>query len=195
MKKTLKFALVASVVLLTMIFFGEPSQREVAGQSSSRNSPTPVRQQYAPAQQNAPVQQPFEVKFWNYLKSAQYKNWAPSPGTDGTASDGESPHGAKLKMYLNRVAVSNPKELPHGSIIVKENYGPDAKTLMAITAMYRSKGFDQKNYDWYWVKFMPDGTVARTPTNMGSMPIKGKFKSCIECHGGADGGDFSFLND
>lgn len=45
-----------------------------------------------------------------------------------------------LKMYLNRKAVGRPEELPNGSIVVKENDGPDGDTLMAITVMYRSTG-------------------------------------------------------
>ena len=137
----------------------------------------------------------YEAKLWDWLQSAQYKNWAPVPGKSGDAYPGESPHGAFLKMYLNRTAAGDTKNLPTGSILIKENYGKDKKTLMAVTIMYRSKGYDPEHGDWYWVKYMPDGTVAKAPLEKGSMRLAGKVKGCIMCHSGADGKDFAFLND
>lgn len=137
----------------------------------------------------------FESKFWNWLQQVQYHNWAPGPGKPTKAYPGQSPHGKFLKTYLNRIAAGNPKTLPDGSIIIKENFGPDGKTLMAITVMYKASGFNPEAGDWYWVKYTPDGRVARTPPEKGSMPISGKFASCIDCHSGAEGNDFSFSND
>lgn len=98
-------------------------------------------------------------------------------------------------MYLNRTAAGRAKELPHGSILIKENYGPDQKTLMAVTVMYRSQGYNPDGGDWYWVKYNPDGTIANAPPDKGSMPLKGKVQGCIMCHSGADGQDFAFFND
>ena len=49
--------------------------------------------------------------------------------------------------------------------------------------------------DWFWVKYLPDGSVARTPADKGNKPIKGRFASCIECHASADGDDYVFAND
>ena len=139
---------------------------------------------------------PYEERFWDYLKSVEYKNWAPGPGQNGDFYPGESPHGAFLKMYLNRTAIADAENLlPHGSVVIKENYGPDKKTLMAITVMFRSKGYDPEHNDWYWVKYMPDGTVAKAPPDKGSMKLAGKVKGCIMCHGDADGDDFAFIND
>ena len=138
--------------------------------------------------------QPFEVRFWNYLQESNYRNWAPGPEQNGDFYEGESPHGAFLKMYLNRTAIANSKTLPYNSILIKENYGTDKKTLMAITVMYRAKGFDPEHNDWYWVKYNPDGSVAKAPPEMGSMPLRGKVNGCINCHGGADGNDFAFIN-
>lgn len=137
----------------------------------------------------------FEAKFWNYLQDTHYTNWAPAPGQKEGHYPGQSPHGAFLKMYLNRKAIANPKNMPHGSIIVKENFGKDGKTLMAVTVMYRVEGYDPQNNDWYWVKYKPDGSVALTPPDKGSKRIAGRFKSCIECHSGSDGNDFAFFND
>jgi len=137
----------------------------------------------------------YEQKLWSWLKRVEYHNWAPGPGKSTEAYPGQSPHGAFLKTYLNRTAAGHPKTLPPGSIILKENFGPDGKTLMAVTVMYRAEGYNPEANDWYWVKYTPNGNVAMTPPEKGSMPIAGKFASCIECHAGAEGNDFAFIND
>ncbi len=136
----------------------------------------------------------FDDQFWRYLSANNYKNWAPVPGKSGDFYDGRSPHGAKLKMYLNRTAAGNPSKLPNGSVVIKENYDTE-NNLKAITVMYRSQGYNPSAGDWYWIKYNPDGTVATTSVEMGSARISGAFKSCIECHAGAEGNDYSFFND
>jgi len=133
----------------------------------------------------------FEARFWNYLQSAKYQNWAPAPGQDGNLYAGKSPHGAFLKVYLNRKAITNMDGMPNGAIVVKENYAPDKKMLGAVTVMYRSTGYDAEHGDWYWVKYNPDGTVAMK----GDMRLAGKLNACINCHAGADGDDYLFVND
>ncbi|RMG32777.1 MAG: hypothetical protein D6725_16970 [Planctomycetota bacterium] len=173
-------AVIAGAVLFWGVWRGE-----ALGQSGTRGSGSARR--YA-AQ---PASVPFERKFWDWLQSVHYRNWAPVPGQTGEATAGQSPHGAFVKMYLNRTAAGHPNELPNGSIIVKENYGPDGKTLMAVTVMYRSRGFDPQHGDWYWVKYGADGTVAYK----NAMKLAGRVKGCIECHQGADGGDWAFFND
>lgn len=144
--------------------------------------------------QSRPARKSFEASFWSYLRQVHYRNWAPAAGQGAGHYKGKSPHGAFLKMYLNRIAAADPKGLPYGSIIIKENYDKD-KNLDAITVMYRVKGFDPDHNDWYWVKYNPGGTVATTPADKGSKPIAGRFKSCIDCHSGAKGGDYYFAND
>jgi len=150
-----------------------------------------------PASPNYPAapRKSFEARFWDYLKGAKYTNWAPGPGQNGDFYEGSSPHGAHLKMYLNRTAVANSQELPHGSIVIKENYGEDKKALMAITVMYRVKGYNAEGGDWYWIKYNANGTVATAPPDKGGMQLSGKVKGCISCHGGAEGEDFAFVND
>jgi hypothetical protein len=99
-------------------------------------------------------------------------------------------------MYLNRRAVGNPKTLPEGSLVIKENFGPDGKTLMAVTVMVKARGYNPSEGDWYWVKFRPDGTVdQKVMPNGTAVTLSGKPKGCIECHSGADGDDFLFFND
>jgi len=69
-------------------------------------------------------------------------------------------------------AAHDGKPMPEGAIIVKENYGKDKKTLMAVTPMYRIKGYNPEGGDWYWAKYGADGTVLKA----------GKVKGCIDCH-------------
>ncbi len=131
---------------------------------------------------------------WSWLQGKQYTKWNGVDGAPVDFSEGQSPHGALVKVYLSPRTAGNLKDLADGSVVVKENYSPDRK-LMAITVMHRSKGYDAANGDWYYAKFMPDGKIATTPPEKKSMPIAGKFKSCIECHSAADGDDFAFFND
>jgi hypothetical protein len=137
---------------------------------------------------------PFENKFWRYLSANNYKNWAPVPGQSGDFTAGQRPHGNLVKLYLNRTAAGNPAALPVGSIIVTENYTED-QSLQAITVMYKNAGYNPGHGDWYWVQYNPDGSVAISSPEAGSMKLAGRVNACIECHAGAGGADFVFFND
>ena len=82
---------------------------------------------------------PFEAKFWQFLIGNNYKNWAPAPGQDGNFYSGQVPHGALLKMYINRTAAANIEGLKIGSVVVLENYRSD-RSLKSISVMYRTEG-------------------------------------------------------
>jgi hypothetical protein len=43
---------------------------------------------------------------------------------------------------------------------------------MAVTPMYRMKGFNPEGGDWYWAKYGADGSVMKS----------GKVEGCIQCH-------------
>lgn len=144
----------------------------------------------------------FEGRFWQYLTNSpfRYDEWAPFAGRTDAAYKGQSPHGAYVKVIANKLARQNPKQLPYGSILIKENYAADSKTLLAITVMYRTRGangqpWDPENRDWYYVKYTPTGQVASSPPEMGSKRLAGRVQSCIDCHSGAGSKDFVFLND
>ena len=169
--------------------------QEMENPFGERTVNKPIEVEMVEVPRNEVPEETFEEKFWTYLKSNAYENWAPVPNSKGDFYVGSSPHGAFLKMYLNRIAVGNPVDLPAGSIIVKENYNVDRSTLKAITVMYRSKAYNPDAGDWYWVKFNPDGTVDSSSVESGSKPIAGKVTSCIECHSDAGGDDFIFFND
>jgi hypothetical protein len=146
-----------------------------------------------PARKLSPAEQ-FDNKLWNYLVRSKYKNWAPVPGKSDAAYPGDSPHGAFLKMFLNRKAAGSPNSLPDGSIVIKENYSP-ARELAAITVMYKTRGYNPKAGDWYWVKYNPDGSVASKSTDKGMMRLSGRVGGCIDCHSAAEGDDFAYFND
>lgn len=159
----------------------------------------------------APIQaqdnsKPFEARFWQFLMGNNYKNWAPAPGQDGNFYSGQVPHGALLKMYVNRSAASNVAGLKIGSVIVLENYRSD-RSLKSISVMYRTEGFNPSANDWYWVEYNPDGSVvsdaAADQSQSQSTDISassqtkmvGKGSRCISCHNQAGGSDFAFFND
>lgn len=112
---------------------------------------------------------------WSYMTQTHpYQKWSYWPGHEGIYP-GKSPHGKYLKLYVNDIALKaarSHKPMPDGAIIVKENYGKDKKTLMAITPMYRVKGYNPSAGDWFWVKYKPNGKAMAS----------GKVQSCIKCH-------------
>mgnify|MGYP006288680489 CR=1 FL=1 len=113
--------------------------------------------------------------FWKYIAEDNvYTDWKQWPGMEGMY-EGQSPHGAFLKLYVNDKAyraIKANEEMPDGAILVKENYGKDKKTLVAITPMYKSEGYNPDAGDWFWAKYSMDGDVKAS----------GKVQSCIDCH-------------
>ena len=175
-------AVVALIAILASILVPRHSD----GQSGSR-----------PRVERKLSAQEFQRRLWEYLTEGRsaYKSWGPFTGKNAGIYEGRSPHGAYLKMYANRIARQNPESLPNKSIIVQENYAGDQKTLTEVTVMYRTLGYNPDHYDWYWIKYLPDGTVATTPPEKGRRPIAGRIASCIECHASAVGEDYVFAND
>ncbi len=118
---------------------------------------------------------PDAKKVWSYMtETNSYLGWGFWPGYQGIYP-GKSPHGAFLKLYANSPALKAAREgkmMPYGAILVKENYGKDKKTLMAVTPMYRIKGYNPEGGDWFWAKYDPSGKVLKS----------GKVKGCIDCH-------------
>ena len=163
------------------------------GSATKQGSTTQGSTTQGSATKQSSNEKSFEQKMWSFIKSTRYDQWAPA-GDNGDFRKSDRPHGAMVKTYMNRVAAGNSAELPHGSIIVKENYSPEKK-LMAVTMMYRSKGYNPDANDWYWIKYNADGTTAMMDTAKGKMAIAGKAKGCMECHSGADGDDYAFFND
>ena len=117
--------------------------------------------------------------------------------------DGVAPHGMMLETFYTSATIDGHT----GDLIVKRNYGPEgvsadevladpAKHLGAVTVMFRREaGFDDDNQNWFWVKFLPDGSLDKNPKGMrlAGRVAKGADKGCIACHSNED--DYVFTTD
>lgn len=157
------------------------------GSGSSRASPPRATRPMTPDE--------FYQSFWKFIhkQEAPYKKWGTLADKNGLRESKE-PHGDFVQTFANKIATDKPDILPYGSILITENYDKDKK-LTDITVMYRSKGADPQHGDWYWLKYLPDGAIARTPEKEGKKAIAGKVASCIDCHSKAAGRDLTFSND
>lgn len=119
--------------------------------------------------------------------------------------EGTDPHGMMLETFYSTATIDGHT----GDLIVKRNFGPegvDADTVLAdpgkhlgaITVMFRREhGYDHEDQDWFWVKFLPDGSLDKNPKGMqlAGKVAKGADVGCIACHSGAGGDDFLFTTD
>ncbi len=123
----------------------------------------------------------------------------------GTLYEGTEPHGFVLETFYAKATINGHT----GDLIVKRNYGPKdvetdtvsmnpGKHLGAVTVMFRREaGYDADNKNWFWAKYLPDGTMDKNPKGMklAGKVAKGAKKGCIACHTGAPGGDYIFTSD
>jgi Cytochrome P460 len=113
---------------------------------------------------------------WDYLKTEGYaKHWQMWPGRQAFYP-GQQPHGALVTAYVNKVGYMAFAEkrgmFADGAMVVKENYTADKK-LVALSVMYKAKGFNPAAGDWFWAQYLPDGKIVAA----------GKVDMCIQCHG------------
>ncbi|MBI6630464.1 cytochrome P460 family protein [Pontibaca salina] len=118
--------------------------------------------------------------------------------------EGVEPHGKMLETFYTSGSVDG----HDGALIIKRNYGPEGVTadqvlsdpdkhLGAVTVMFRrEEGYDPDNGNWFWAKYLPDGTLDKTPNGMrlAGRVAKGADAGCIACHSGA-GDDYLFTTD
>lgn len=137
------------------------------------------------------------AKLWSSMQDADYQdNWALWPGK-GKLYKGTHPHGALLTTYVNQTAANalkqGAKEMPKGSVIIKENYMP-GEELAAITVM--DKVGDGKD-DYFWVKYNPDGTVAVKEIDKDgkkmNVTLAGTPKGCVSCHAASVSGIYDIM--
>jgi len=168
------------------VLFLRQSTLAQEGSGSSRASPPRATRPMTPDE--------FYQAFWKFInkQDAPYKKWGALPGKKGLR-DSKEPHGDSIQTFANKIATDSPATLPYGSILVTENYDKDKK-LTDITVMYRSKGSDPQHGDWYWLKYLPNGSIARTAEKE-KKAIAGKVASCIDCHSKAAGRDLVYSND
>ena len=118
--------------------------------------------------------------------------------------EGTDPHGMMLETFYSTATIDGQT----GDLVVKRNYGPvgvsadqvlsdPEKYLGSVTVMYRREaGFDEETKNWFWVKFLPDGTLDKNPKGMAlaGKVAKGANVGCIACHAGAPGGDYVYTS-
>lgn len=118
--------------------------------------------------------------------------------------EGTDPHGMMLETFYTRATINGHT----GDLVVKRNFGPAGVTadevlsdpknhLGAITVMFRREaGYDPEDKDWFWVKYLPDGSLDKAPNGMrlAGQVAKGMETGCIACHRGA-GEDMLFTTD
>ena len=128
---------------------------------------------------------PNATALWMYItKEAPYTEWSFWPDHQDT-QPGRAPHGPLHKVYVNDILLKSAQTpVQYGSIEVKENYSKDNE-LKAITVMYKIKGFNPEDGDWFWVQYTPDGKAEK----------EGKVAGCIGCHGTRAKNDFIVVHD
>lgn len=118
--------------------------------------------------------------------------------------EGTDPHGTILDTIDREITVDGTK----GPVIIKNNYvgenlsredvwnNPE-KHLGAITVMFQREGYDPENNNWFWAKYLPDGSLDTNPKGMelAGKVAKGMDQGCIACHSGAPGDDLVFSFD
>lgn len=119
--------------------------------------------------------------------------------------EGLEPHGMMLETFYAETTIGGHT----GALIVKRNFGPEGveetqvladpgKHLGAHTVMFkREAGYDADNNDWFWAKYLPDGSLDKNPKGMqlAGRVAKGADVGCIACHSKADGDDYVFTSD
>jgi len=124
---------------------------------------------------------------YNYIiKLDPYPRWELWPGK-GKLYKGTEPHGSLLTTYVNDTAYRSAKgktAMTDGAIIVKENYTSDKK-LIALTVMFKIKGYNPASGDWFWAKYTPEGKAEAS----------GKVKGCIDCHAAKKDNDFIYTGE
>jgi hypothetical protein len=136
----------------------------------------------SPAEMQIALPGPDAGNLYEYItRHNPYKTWDLWPGK-GRLYKGTEPHGALLTTFVNKPALASVGKMAgmaDTSIIAKENYSPDRK-FVALTVMYKIKGYNPAAGDWFWAKYDPEGKVVAS----------GKAAPCIECHGKKKANDY-----
>ncbi|MDP1669923.1 hypothetical protein [Phaeovulum sp.] len=150
----------------------------------------------------SPADADYAQLLWDVMTAAKLVG----PGMiHATPYEGTDPHGMILETFYTTATINGHE----GDLIVKRNYGPVGVTedavlrdpaghLGAYTVMFRREaGYDADNLDWFWVKYLPDGSIDKMPdgTALAGQVAKGMADDgCIACHLAAEG-DMVFTSD
>jgi hypothetical protein len=170
---------------------------------------TPTAEPEAPTVAAPPFGGPddtgYAAEVWAYLAENQLA------GTGLAVAEpypGGAPHGELLETVTVDVEIAGHA----GTLIVKTNFAaPEGETitaeqvmadpnahLVAVTIMFqREDGYDSENANWFWAKYLPDGTLDKNPAGMelaGKVGNREQNAGCLGCHDDAPGGDYIFTN-
>lgn len=126
------------------------------------------------------------------------KNFVGEDAIMSKTYEGTNPHGTVLVTLVGNAEVNG----DNGTVIVKRNYGGPGATmdsvsdnpeeyLMATTVMFQREGYAPENDDWFWAKYLPDGSYDTAPNGAA---LVGSPTGCVSCHSTAPGDDMVFLN-
>ena len=183
--KTIKLISVASVTLVLSACAGDPMMME--------DKMPPF---------GGPDSVSYAGDLWRALEDA---NLVGPTAIETKAYPGQHPHGAVLQNVDGMLTVNGVT----GPVIVKTNYGGDGASvesvtmnpsqyLAAVTVMFKRPGYDPDNNDWFWAKYLPDGSLDKNPKGMqlaGRVAKVDPPAGCIGCHSAAPGGDMVFTHD
>lgn len=119
--------------------------------------------------------------------------------------EGTQPHGQVLELLVTEMSFEDHT----GPVIVKRNYAGEMEPeelehaviedrmqhLDSVTVMFqREDGYDPDTANWFWAKYLPDGSLDANPQDMAlaGRVAKGADQGCIACHSGAEGDDYIF---
>lgn len=119
--------------------------------------------------------------------------------------EGVEPHGLMLETFYTRATIDG----HDGALVIKRNYGPEGVTadevlsdrmehLAAVTIMFRrAEGYDDETGNWFYAKYLPDGSVEPNPAGvpLAGLIGKGGDAGCIPCHANAGGDDYLYTTD
>lgn len=143
----------------------------------------------------------YAAKIWTTL---QDKGFVGAGAIMAFPYGGTDPHGMMLETFYFTAEI----EEHLGTLVVKRNYGPEGVSvdevlgdpethLGAVTVMFqRAAGYDDATRNWFYAKYLPDGTLDRNPMDMALAGLVGKDADagCIACHQGA-APDYLFTTD
>lgn len=146
----------------------------------------------------------FADKVWSIMQQRGVAGVDDENTIRGFPYEGTEPHGFVLDTLYLKANIDGRT----GDLVVKRNYGPEGVTveevqadaaghLAAITiAFKREAGYDEEDANWFWAKYLADGTLDKNASGLAlaGRVAKGMDAGCIACHTAA-GEDMLFTTD
>src|SRR5207244_2877953 len=86
-------------------------------------------------------------------------------------------------------------EMPHNTIIIKEQHNPPASQNNAISGWTTMVRDGKAVWDgWYWSFHAPGGTPASGSMSDTSFPDSGFGNYCVNCHASADNSSVTYID-